>query len=128
GDRYGNVPEPWMRLSRNDVARVRVLDSLAIPQLGHLSPERVMNLCFPDGKLRDLHERSEMDLSNERDGLDFAALRRMNRSSLVQVERADCSWSSLVRDLTRIIAATGPTLVVTPHPKLDPPFDHLFAT
>ena len=37
-DRYGNAPQPWMQLSRDDVARIRVLDSLAIPQLGHVSP------------------------------------------------------------------------------------------
>src|SRR5262249_18193890 len=35
-DRYRGAAEPWMHLSREEVARVRVLDSLTIPQLGHV--------------------------------------------------------------------------------------------
>jgi LmbE family N-acetylglucosaminyl deacetylase len=127
-DRYGNAPQPWMQLSRDDVARIRVLDSLAIPQLGHVSSERAINLCFPDGRLRDLYLCPEMDLRNERSMLDFSALRRMNRSSVMQPEGAGCSWSSLVRDLSRIVAASRPTIVVAPHPTLDPHPDHLCAT
>jgi LmbE family N-acetylglucosaminyl deacetylase len=127
-DRYGNAPQPWMHLSRDDVARIRILDSLAIPQFGHVSSERAINLCFPDGRLRDLYLCPEMDLRNERDVLDFSTLRRMNSSSLLQPEEAGCSWSSLVRDLSRIVAATRPTIVVAPHPTLDPHPDHLCAT
>jgi LmbE family N-acetylglucosaminyl deacetylase len=127
-DRYGNAPEPWMQLSRDDVARIRVLDSLAIPQLGHVSSERAINLCFPDGRLRDLCLCPEMDLRTGRDVLDFSSLRGMNRSSALQPEGTCCSWSSLVRDLSRIVAATRPTIVVAPHPTLDPHPDHLFAT
>jgi LmbE family N-acetylglucosaminyl deacetylase len=127
-DRYGNAPQPWMQLSRDDLGRIRVLDSLAIPQLGHVSSERAINLCFPDGRLRDLYLCPEMDLRNERNALDFAALRRMNCSTVIQPEGAGCSWSSLVRDLSRIVAATVPTIVVAPHPTLDPHPDHLCAT
>jgi LmbE family N-acetylglucosaminyl deacetylase len=127
-DRYGNPPQPWMQLSRDDVARIRVLDSLAIPQLGDVSSERAINLCFPDGRLRDLYLCPEMDLRNERNVLDFSSLRGMNRSSALQPEGAGCSWSSLVRDLSRIVAATRPTIVVAPHPTLDPHPDHLCAT
>jgi LmbE family N-acetylglucosaminyl deacetylase len=127
-DRYKNPPQPWMQLSRDDVARIRVLDSLAIPQLGHVPSERAINLCFPDGRLRDLYLCPEMDLRKELDVLDFSTLRRMNRSSVLQPEGAGCSWSSLVRDLSCVLAATKPTIVVVPHPTLDPHTDHLFAT
>jgi LmbE family N-acetylglucosaminyl deacetylase len=127
-DRYRNAPQPWMQLSRDEVARIRILDSLAIPQLGHVSSERAINLCFPDGRLRDLYLCPEMDLRNERNVLDFSTLRRMNCSSVMQPEGAGCSWSSLVRDLSRIVAATRPTIVVAPHPTLDPHPDHLCAT
>jgi hypothetical protein len=117
-----------MHLSRDEVARIRILDSLAIPQLGHVSSERAINLCFPDGRLRDLCLCPEMNLRHERDVLDFPTLRRMNRSSVLQSEEAACSWSSLVGDLSRIVAATRPTIVAAPHPTLDPHPDHLFAT
>jgi LmbE family N-acetylglucosaminyl deacetylase len=127
-DRYRNAPQPWMHLSRDDVARIRVLDSLAIPQLGHVPSERAINLCFPDGRLREMYRCPEMDFRNEREVLDFSTLRRMNSSSVIQPEGAGCSWSSLIRDLSRIVAATRPTIVVAPHPTLDPHPDHLCAT
>jgi LmbE family N-acetylglucosaminyl deacetylase len=127
-DRYGNAPQPWMQLSRDEVALIRILDSLAIPQLGHVSSERAINLCFPDGRLRDLYLCPEMDLRKERNVVDFSTLRRMNCSSVIQPEGAACSWSSLVCDLSRIVAATRPTIVVAPHPTLDPHPDHLCAT
>jgi LmbE family N-acetylglucosaminyl deacetylase len=127
-DRYRNAPQPWMHLSRDDVARIRVLDSLTVPQLGHVSPERAINLCFPDGQLRDLCLHPETDFRNEPDAVDFSALRRMNRSSILQAEGAGCNWNSLVHDLTRIVAFAKPTIVVAPHPKLDPHPDHLYAT
>ena len=59
--------------------------------------------------------------------LTSAQLRRMNRSSLIQGDAA-CTWKSLVRDLGCIISETKPTIVVAPHPTLDPISDHLFAT
>jgi LmbE family N-acetylglucosaminyl deacetylase len=127
-DRYANAPQPWMQLSRDDVARIRILDSLTIPQLGHVSSEHAINLCFPDGRLRDLYLCPEIDLRNEQNVLDFSTLRRMNRSSIMEPEGAGCSWSSLVHDLSRILAATEPTIVVAPHPTLDPHPDHLCAT
>jgi LmbE family N-acetylglucosaminyl deacetylase len=127
-DRYGNARQQWMQLSRDEVARVRVLDSLTIPQLGRVSPERAINLCFPDGRLPDLYARPQADFRNEPDAVDFSALRQMNRSSVLPCDGAAGSWGSLVHDLSRIVAATNPTIVVAPHPTLDPHPDHLFAT
>jgi LmbE family N-acetylglucosaminyl deacetylase len=127
-DRYRNPAQPWMSLSRPDIARARVLDSLTIPQLGDVPPERAINLCFPDGRLRDLYLRPEADFGEEGEALDFCALRGMNRPSVLQPGGASCNWSSLVHDLSRILAATKPTIVVAPHPTLDPHPDHLFAT
>src|SRR5262249_31971707 len=39
-----------------------------------------------------------------------------------------CTWNMLVADLGRIISETMPTIIVTPHPSLDPHPDHVFAT
>jgi LmbE family N-acetylglucosaminyl deacetylase len=127
-DRYRSAPQAWMRLSRGDVARARVLDSLTIPQLGGVPPERAINLCFPDGRLRDMYLCPEADFGREGEAFDFCALRRMNRPSVLQSGGASCNWSSLVHDLSRIVAAIRPTIVVAPHPTLDPHPDHLFAT
>ena len=127
-DRYQNPTQPWISLSRSAIANMRVWDSLTIPQFGGVPPERAINLCFPDGRLREMYLHPDRDFQGEGDdALDFPALRRMNRSPLIQGDAA-CTWKSLVRDLGRIIADTKPTIVVAPHPRLDPHPDHLFAT
>jgi hypothetical protein len=127
-DRYRNSAQSWMSLSHADIARMRVLDSLAIPQLGGVPPERAMNLCFHDGRLREMYLHPEVDFWEEKEGIDFLALRRMNRSPLMQSQHCAGSWLFLIHDLSRIISAIEPTIVVAPHPKLDPHVDHVLAT
>jgi hypothetical protein len=117
-----------MSLSRSDVARVRVLDSLKVPQLGGVLPERAINLCFPDGGLRDMYLHPNTDFRSQGDPVDFPALRRLNRSPSLLSDQCGGSWKSLAQDLARIIAVADPTIVVAPHPKLDPHPDHIFAT
>src|SRR5262249_18332044 len=123
-----NPTQPWVSLSRSAVANMRVWDSLTIPQFGGVPAERAINLCLPDGRLREMYLQPNRDFQGEgNDALNFAALRRMNRSPLIQDDAA-CTWKSLVRDLCGIIANVKPTIVVAPHPNLDPHPDHLFAT
>jgi LmbE family N-acetylglucosaminyl deacetylase len=127
-NRYQNSLQPWLSLTRSVVATMRVWDSLTIPQFGGVPPERVVNLCLPDGRLREMYLRPDCDFQGEGDEApDFPALRRMNRSPLIQGDAA-CTWKSLVRDLGCAISDTKPTIVVAPHPRLDPVSDHLFAT
>jgi LmbE family N-acetylglucosaminyl deacetylase len=127
-DRYQNPTQPWLILPRSAVAKMRVWDSLTIPQFGGVPPERAINLCLPDGRLREMYLSADRDFQGEGDdALDFAALRRMNRSPFLQADAA-CTWKSLVRDLSRIIENIRPTIVVAPHPTLDPHPDHLFTT
>jgi LmbE family N-acetylglucosaminyl deacetylase len=127
-DRYQNSLQPWLSLTRRAVATMRVWDSLTIPQLGGVPPERVVNLCLPDGRLREMYLHPDCDFRGKGDEApDFRKLRRMNRSPLIQGDAA-CTWKSVVRDLGLIISKIKPTIVVAPHPRLDPIPDHLFAT
>jgi LmbE family N-acetylglucosaminyl deacetylase len=127
-DRFHNSRLPWISLSRNSIANARIWDSLTIPQLGGVPPERAMNLCLPDGRLEEMYLHQDRDVQSlGGSGADFAALRRMNHSPLIQ-DHATCTWKELVRDLGRIVADVEPTIVVVPHPGLDPHPDHLFAT
>jgi LmbE family N-acetylglucosaminyl deacetylase len=110
------------------VAKIRVLDSVTIPQFSGIKPESAVNLCFPDGALAEMSAQPERDFSDAFGGKAvFASLRRLNRLPLMEYD-ADCSWRTLIRDLAKIIANTKPTVVVAPHPVLDPHSDHLFAT
>ena len=127
-DRYHNPMQPWMSLSRNTIASMRVWDSLTIPQFAGVLPGGAINLCLPDGRLRDMYLHPNRDFRGEgKEALDFFTLRQMNRSPLLQ-KNAPCNWRSLVHDLGHIIANAKPTIVVAPHPRLDPHPDHLFAT
>jgi LmbE family N-acetylglucosaminyl deacetylase len=129
-DRYESLRQSPITLSRQSVARLRVWDSVTIPQYCGLSPEQVVNLCFPDGALREMFKQPDREFqggNDEPEALAFSDLRRINRSSLTQ-PGSRCTWRSLVRDLGRIIEEVKPTIVVCPHPTLDPHSDHLFAT
>jgi hypothetical protein len=68
------------------------------------------------------------DFRTEGDPVAFSALRRMNRSPSLRSDQCRGSWKCLADDLARIITAADPTIVVTPHPKLDPHLDHIFTT
>jgi LmbE family N-acetylglucosaminyl deacetylase len=125
-DRYQNHVQSWMSLPRNTVANMRILTSLTIPRLGRVPPEKAINLCLPDDRLREMYLHPDRDFQGEGvDALEFSALRQLNCSPLIQDDVA-CTWKALVHDLSRIIAATKPTIVVLPHPGLDPHPDHVF--
>ncbi len=123
-DRYSRGP--GIILPRPLMTRLRVWDSLTVPQLGGVSPDRVVNLCYSDGKLSNLRAEPGRDFCGDFD-LKFGELRKLNRSPLAR-EGAVCSWVSLVRDLEHILSGTQPTVIVAPHPGLDPHADHLFTT
>jgi len=127
-DRYENSTQPWISLPRNTIAKMRVWDSLSIPQFGGVPPAQAINLCLPDGRLRAMYLSADHDFRGDGDNaLDFATLRRMNCSHRFQ-EGSACTWRSLVRELCSIIEEIKPSIIVTPHPTLDPHEDHLFAT
>lgn len=127
--RYNGSARSGIELPQELVRRIRVWDSLTIPQFGKVTWERAINLCFPDGRLQDMHSEPDRDFGfGGADGRDFVGLRRLNRSPLVDQNQAVCSWRSLVSDLCRIVEEERPSVIVTPHPQLDPHPDHVFAS
>ena len=127
-DRYSGRRGLSVPLTRTMVARMRVWDSLTVPALGGVTPEQCVNFAYPDGRLREMHADRARDFRNDGDSaLDFAGLRRMNRSALAR-EDAACTWDSLVEDLRHLLARTRPTVIAIPHPWLDPNSDHAFST
>lgn len=132
-DRYGSLTPRLQGLSRAQVAKMRVWESICIPRLGEVSLENALNLCFPDGRLSEMRARPSVDFANDGKGaLDFDGLRRLNCSALVREtsnsERPACSWNALIGDLKHILESLQPTVIVTPHPVLDLHEDHVAAT
>jgi LmbE family N-acetylglucosaminyl deacetylase len=127
-DRYTGAGGMSVRLPRATVARMRVWDSITVPQHGGVGPEQALNLCYPDGCLQTMRADPECDCRGAgEEALDFFSLRKMNRSALLRTNAA-CTWKSLVHDLAHILAAVKPTVIVTPHPWLDPHLDHQYTT
>ena len=127
-DRYSGRRGLSLRLPRAMVARVRVWDSLTVPQLGGVRQEQCVNFCYPDGRLQMMRSDPARDFRDKgEEAPDFDVLRRLNSSPFVP-EAAACSWDSLVRDLGHLLAKTKPTVIVAPHPWLDPNTDHAFST
>jgi LmbE family N-acetylglucosaminyl deacetylase len=90
--------------------------------------EDAVNLCYPDRRLSEMQKEPGRDFrADGEEALDFDGLRRLNSSSLLSAA-ANCSWNSLVQDLQHILTRVQPTIIVTPHPALDPHPDHLAAT
>lgn len=109
------------------VAKLRVLESITVGEIGNVAPESALNFCYPDGRLAEMHAQPARDFRFCENGLDFTQLREINRSSLVK-SRTRCSWEDLVDDLAHVLDALKPTIIVTPHPWLDPHSDHKFST
>jgi LmbE family N-acetylglucosaminyl deacetylase len=119
-DRYGGVA----LLTRNDVARLRVWDSITVPNIGGVSPRRAINLGYPDGRLAEMAAKPDRDVRGE---LAFDELRAINLSDLVR-GGVICSWDSLVEDLAHVFARHRPTAIVTPSPTHDSHPDHRWTT
>jgi LmbE family N-acetylglucosaminyl deacetylase len=115
-DRYGGVAP----LTRNDVARLRVWDSITVPRIGGVPPQRAINLAYPDGRLAEMAAKPDCDVRGE---LEFDELRAINLSDLVRGS-AVCSWESLVEDLAHVFTRHRPTAIVTPSPTHDSHSDH----
>jgi LmbE family N-acetylglucosaminyl deacetylase len=109
------------------LALLRAWDSLTIPQLGGVPREHCLNLVFPDARLKQMHDNpiQTFHLGCE-DGRIRQALRSDNPVSEFRYGSAGCSWSDLVEDLRKTLDKVRPTVVVCPHPLVDPHYDHVF--
>jgi len=108
-------------------AELRVHDSLTIPRLAGVPFDRCANLAYPDGRLEEMHRAPgrAFPLACERD-LSRAALRARNAAPGLGPPDAPATWDGLVDELRRILEFVKATVVVCPHPAIDPHPDHVF--
>lgn len=119
---------PLANLSPAEVAKLRVWDSITIPQLFGVEATDAVNLCYPDGRLGALRSHPEQVLPRAENGApDYADLRRLNHSPLVK-DDFECSWRGLIADLRHILETLRPTVIVTPDPRIDRQPDHVATT
>jgi LmbE family N-acetylglucosaminyl deacetylase len=107
-------------------ARLRVWDSLTIPQLGGVPSERCLSLVYPDGQLQNMRRRPQDGFRIDcEDKIPRAELRAANRWTGLTRAAPDCTWRGLVDELGAIIDRVRPGLIVAPHPVLDTHPDHV---
>jgi len=109
--------------------RIRLIDSITVPWLGGIPPDRAFNMGYFDARLAEMHERPTAVVP-ERYGpnTDLGVYLRHNIGSLLPKERRESTWSNLVDDLVRVLTKVEPAVIVAPHPQLDTHPDHRFTT
>jgi LmbE family N-acetylglucosaminyl deacetylase len=108
-------------------ADLRVHDSLTVPRLAGVPFDRCANLAYPDGRLEEMYRAPgrAFPLACARD-LSRAALRARNTAPGLGSPDADATWDGLVEELRGILEFVKATVVVCPHPTVDPHPDHVF--
>lgn len=106
---------------------LRVLDSITVPWMGGIPPERCFNLGYFDARLADMHAKpreavAEMYGPNR----DTSVYRRANLSGLLAKGPRTNTWAHLVQDLVTVFQKVRPRVIILPHPFLDTHEDHAF--
>jgi LmbE family N-acetylglucosaminyl deacetylase len=108
---------------------LRSVDSVTVPWLGGIPPERTYNLGYFDARLRQMRGTPEQPVSemygpND----DVSVYRRANVSNLLPRGPRKNSWANLVEDLGTILRDLRPRRLVMPYPQLDDHADHQYTT
>ncbi|MGH9322496.1 MAG: PIG-L deacetylase family protein, partial [Vicinamibacteria bacterium] len=107
---------------------LRAVDSVTVPWLGEIPPERCFNLGYFDARLQAMRERPEEPVSEMYGpNQDVSLYRRANISDLPSNEPRTATWAHLVEDLQKVMRRVEPAIIVMPHPLLDSHRDHQLA-
>ena len=109
--------------------KLRVWNSITVPLLGGVMPERTLNLGYFDGTLKEMYlDKSAVVKSKYTHLSDINFYRRMNVSKLIVDLLGVSNWNSLVKDLQYLLNEIEPDIIVTPYPFLDAHPDHKFSS
>ena len=109
--------------------RIRLIDSITVPWLGGIPPDRTFNMGYFDARLAEMHDQPtavipEMYGPNT----DIGTYLRYNIGSLLPKRARASTWSNLVDDLGAVLKKVKPAVIAAPHPQLDTHRDHQFTT
>jgi LmbE family N-acetylglucosaminyl deacetylase len=107
---------------------LRAVDSVVVPWLGGIPPERAYNLGYFDGRLDAMYADPSRTVSEVYGpNTDVAPYRRANLSSLLPNGSRTNTWNHLVEDIVTILHKVNPAIIVMPDPRLDSHLDHEYA-
>jgi hypothetical protein len=132
----GNTPDRRMSglISSPDAqsrlkGELRAWDSVAIPGLGNVPPERSVNLGYFTLTLGEMYANPAEPVADTLLGTaDVTGFRRVTHAKTITRASAENSWRSLVRDLLDTVSSIQPAVIVAPHPALDAARDHRLTT
>ncbi len=101
--------------ARRIKASVRVWDSIMVPSLGGVSPDRAVNLGYIDGTLAQMHAEPQQAVRHPAAPL-FGRLRSMNHSDVLSNRDPRPCWEHLMRDLCDVLERVRPEVVVCAAP------------
>ncbi|WP_461537657.1 PIG-L deacetylase family protein [Spongorhabdus nitratireducens] len=109
--------------------RLRALDSIAVPLWGKVPQENCINLGYFCKRLKDMHSAPDKPFSSLTASLtDTRLFREYNSRQLSSDENGQPTWSNLVQDLTELIDAIKPEVIITPLTELDKHPDHIYGS
>ncbi|MGY0219759.1 PIG-L deacetylase family protein [Endozoicomonadaceae bacterium StTr2] len=109
--------------------RLRALDSIAVPLWGKVPQENCINLGYFCKRLKDMHKEPDKPVSSLTASLtDTRLFREYNSRKLSSDENGQPTWCNLVQDLTELIDAIKPEVILTPLTELDKHPDHIYGS
>jgi LmbE family N-acetylglucosaminyl deacetylase len=104
---------------------LRTWNSITIPLLAGVPPQRTVNLGFFDGTLEAMYEnRSFIVTGLYTEISDILTFRKQNISALSNGLSGQANWNSLVANIEYLLKEIQPDIIVTPYPALDSHRDH----
>lgn len=105
--------------------KIRTLDSITVPLLAGIKPEKCINLGYFDGTLHSMKNSPNKEIYGRlTETKDINTFRKYNISTLAKNLSGTTSWESLVNNLANLLNILQPDIIVTPHPKMDRHSDH----
>jgi LmbE family N-acetylglucosaminyl deacetylase len=109
--------------------KTRAWESIHVPHLGGIPPERTLNLGYFDATLKKMYTYPEQNVTSLYSGLsDVTYFRKYNLSTLSNQLKQGSNWHSLVNNLSYILHEIKPNIIITPYPALDTHPDHKLST
>jgi LmbE family N-acetylglucosaminyl deacetylase len=123
-ERFVDKPEEVTSL----IGHLRAWDSISVPMLGGVPPDRSLILGYLGGTLEEMHAEPSREAGLDRGGTEALLRYRALNPSRQLPDGATATWHSLVSDLTHVIDVFRPAFIATPHPVLDGSIDHRLTT
>ena len=109
--------------------KIRVWNSLTVPQLAGIPAEQAINLGYFDASLSTMHDDTlVLGSSRYLHTTDIRLFRSSNCHHLPASMTPASSWRSLVNDLGWLLRTIQPTIIVSTYPAIDYHKDHKYTT